>query len=397
MDWRVIMMKVTILTNEVDCESHATYRTRIERYFRTNNIEVRNDFEVDAIIISTCGVTNKLFNMVATVINRLKEMGFKDDQIFIMGCLPKTHEQKLRELAKVWIVPFGKENILDDYFHATKKFESIKPSNIINVTEKRYLTDSKNYFGIEIEEGCLRQCTFCVINRAHGNIKSKEINTLKNQYRLALSQGYKKISLFGTDTFAYGYDNGTNIIELIKEFDSYDDTIKYKLGTAHIRWIPQLFDGFKKIISNIDLMHPAIQHVDSNVLHRMGRGESIDAEYKMLAELKEINPNVLFLTDVIVGFPGETEKAFEKLLKFFEKDQYFDFVNVFMYDDMEAAPSYKLDHKISAAQKILRYNKLNQVLRNKQSYDDHIHSINLRTSVIVDGVFHCKNSYIENE
>lgn len=386
------MIKATILTNEIDCEAHSTYRNRIERYLKANDIEVWDDFNVDIIIISTCGVTTKLFKMVATVLNYFKNRGFDENQIFIMGCLPKTHEEMLKKTSKAVLVPFGKEDILDSYLQAKHKFCTIKASNCITIPQKKHLTKTNQYFGIEIEEGCLRQCTFCVINRAHGAIKSKDQKELETQYRQAAFQGYDKISLFGTDTFAYGYDTNTNIVELIKSFNSIQGKLRYKLGTAHIRWIPQLYEGLEEIIDQIELMHPAIQHVDTNVLKRMGRGGCFEQAYSELKRLKNKNPNVLYLTDIIVGFPGEDEKAFEKLLNFFKKDKCFDYVNVFMYDDMEAAPSYRLDNKVSTAQKLLRYNQLNEVLKNRQSYDESVHSSNLIKSVIVDGVFHSNHT-----
>lgn len=380
------MNKVTILTNETTCPAHSAYKTRIENYFIRNNYEICNDLDADLFVISTCGVTTRLYEIIMNLLAYMKQKGIEERKIFILGCLPNTHKEYLKSLTNVRIVPFGQEYIVDNEIGACIPFYKITSENCLNVFGRQ------NIFSIEIAEGCLKRCTFCVINRAHGNIKSRNIEDIKQQFKTAISLGYKTIHLFGTDTFCYGYDKSSNIVELIKQLLSINDSVNFMLATSHTQWFEPLYKGLLEVIPYINFMHPVIQHVDNDILKKMGRNTNIGAIYEILKTLKNENPKLVYLTDIMVGFPGETDASFYALYEFIKADECFDFINVYGYDDMEAAPSYKYDNKVSKAKKIYRYNKILKLLKNKGLLHENTLEYKHRPSEFVKGIYHYTNT-----
>ncbi|UCH95457.1 MAG: radical SAM protein [Candidatus Aminicenantes bacterium] len=357
--------RVAIVTNNVNCERHVQYYSNIEKYFIINGWEVAEDFNVDKVIICCCGFHDVMHEKVIKTVKELKDRHFLENNIIIMGCQSKTHEAELMEKLKVKIIGFNREKHLDDIINARVPFGEITPNNLLRPFKECNLDERNEYFHIKIAQGCLTRCTFCVINKAKGYIKSTPDDEILKQFRKAIKQGKRRIYLMGEDTLAYGKDTGSNIIELVESMLAIDSQVELNFGSLHIKWLLEYKEGILSLCKRgiVKELHVGLQHVNDRLLKRMGRPIVFSELYRFIKHLKKECPDVFLEADILVGFPGETEEMFAQLVEFFEKDTCFNNVRHFAYSDVKGAPSYKFDGKLSTSQLVRRWEIFDKTLQ----------------------------------
>lgn len=397
--------RVAILTNHLACDMNTKYYSTLEKYFNSNEWEVVNDFDAELIVFSTCGFVDEKFRIVMNAVSKLKADGFPAQSIILMGCLPKTHENEVKDLFNGTIVNFGKEEELDRIINAKVPFKGINLTNVFKAPNEANTNKKEKLFNIIIEDGCLKQCTFCVVNKAHGDIKSTPLSEIENQFRKAIELGYKNICLSGTDTFAYGYDRNSNIIELIENLLVIDSNIKLYLGNLHARWLVKYSEGILSLCKRgvINSLHMVLQHVNKDMLKRMGRPENFPEFYEIIKNIKQERPDLFLNTDLIIGFHGETDEMFDELKEFVKNDSCFDSFNAFVYSDVKGAPAYNYDGKLNLKVKLTRYKELMDLIgdRNRMAAISKLNdaqtcryrTINELDSQSETGYFFCKNTY----
>lgn len=364
---KVILMKqnrVAILTNNLVCNLNTKYIGTLEQYFRENGWEVRRDFNVSKVVISTCGVTNNMFDAVKQAVEDLRKISFPEEDIIILGCQTKTHEDLWKAEFKGQLIGIGKESELDKIIQAKVPFGQLKQLNVFDPTGEGVKGDKNRSFSIQIASGCLQKCTFCAINKARGYIKSYPLEQIEAQFRLAVANGYKNITMLGSDTFAYGYDTGkTNIIELLRYLLSIDDSVTFKFGNLHVLWLSKYYKDLIELSNRgaIKFLNMGVQHVNDDVLHRMGR-PSFHESYEIVKEIRKQCPDLMLACEVMVGFHGETEEQFEEMLEFFRNDKCFNVVSHFIYSDVQSVEAYHYDKKVPQEEKERRWRRLTEVL-----------------------------------
>jgi MiaB/RimO family radical SAM methylthiotransferase len=356
--------KVAIVTNNIHCERNVQFFSTIEKYFVLNGWRVVDDFDCDKIVFSGCGFTETMYNKVFNTINTLKSKNFLENDIVILGCLPKTHEIYLKEKFKGHVIAFHNEKELDKIIDATVPFMEVEHVNVF----RRHFIENPNKndekFHIKISQGCLRECTFCVINKAKGYINSIPKEHILKQVKKAIKIGNTDLMLMGEDTFAYGIDRDTTIIELIKYIKLNEPRVNLNFGYLHMRWLIKYKDEIielcrKGIISNL---HIGMQHVNKEVLTMMGRRIDFKEAYNIICQIKREIPGFKLGADIMVGFPGETREHFEELIDFFEKDKCFNKVQHFGYSDVRGARSATFENKVPIEEILERWQKLDKVL-----------------------------------
>lgn len=393
--------RVLIVTNDIECARNIQYCAKIESYFEKNGWEISEGFEnVDKVIICACGYHNAQYNKAFKVITKLRENNFNENNVILMGCLPKTHEKDVNEKFNCNIVYLNQEEKLDEIIGASVSFRSVADSNLFKVYQQDTVNKKNNGFYIKIGEGCLGTCTYCVIKRAKGSLKSIPVEDIISQYKTAIENGYRKIQLIGEDTMAYGSDIGTNIIELINTLLSIEKNVEIYLGSVDIKWLKKYGNEFIDLCKQgiIKKLNIGLQHVNDDILKRMGRGGTRFSEvYEILKQIKRECPDIFISADIIVGFPGETIEAFEELAEFLKQDTCFDSIKHSGYSDNEYAPSYKLDNKIDPLDIVDRFYRLNDILEKKSMINfanspDSESITYLKT--FEENVFIIKNSYL---
>lgn len=393
--------RIAIITNNLHCERHFQYFSTIEKYFRLNGWVIAGDFNVNKIIICGCGFHDAMYEKVTRTLEKIKSINFLEKNIIIMACLTRTHEVDLKRKFKGYIIEFHQEELLDDIIDANIPFKQVKPVNKFNVHKKCRLKNSnKNRFYIKISQGCLRQCTFCVINKAKGFIKSVPFAEIREQVQKAIEDDRKEIFLMGEDTFAYGIDIGTNIIELVEKLTADYLGIELYFGYLHIRWLKKYAKEIMSLCKRKILkeLHIGLQHVNDEMLKRMGRPAVFSEIYDIIRTIKKECPHIYMVADILVGFPGENDEIFNELVAFFKKDQCFNKVKHFGYSDVKGAPSTYFENKVPDDEIAIRWNDLNEILGERSySVQDQEKRIDNETFRITrfDDYFFCIDTFDE--
>jgi len=259
---------------------------------------VNNETKADVIFINSCSVKNKTQSKILHYIKK----HYSNKEIMITGCLIKTLDIKKQ-------------------FPKIKLFDS---SNLKRLGQTLIRKD-KNIAIIQISQGCLNKCTFCATKTAKGKLKSFSPRDIKFELERAVKDGCKKIYLTSQDNGCYGFDikPKINLADLLKELIKVQGDFKIRIGMInpqHIRkFISQLIEVYKnpKIIKFI---HIPVQSGSDKVLKDMKRGHSVEDFVKIALEFRKNFPRNKFAdstiaTDIIIGYPSETEKDFQKTLK----------------------------------------------------------------------------------
>ena len=314
-----------------------------------------------------------------------------------MGCITKTFTDSLNMIFDGIVIQYGEEDRLDEILKNTTRFNEIDIINVFKKPKQKSRNDKNNLFAILIAEGCFMKCTYCIINRAYGKIKSKPVSEIETEYKRAISNGYKNIELIGTDISIYGVDIGTNIVELMNCLLDIDSNVLFYLSNFNANWLNKYTDGFVALASRIAYIHIPLQHANDEVLKRMGRQDGFDFIYGVLKRMKEINPNIYFNTDLICGFPGETQSEFEDLLEFVKNDTCFSNYTINYYFDNPGTIASQMDNKISTSIKILRRDELKKIANTKINITEFKNKAFKRHKLLRqlnnDRCYYIKNSY----
>lgn len=363
--------KVAIVTNNLHCERHVQYYATIEKYLKTNGWSISEDFNVEKIIIVACGFHDSMYEKVLRILQHLRKIHFLEKNIIIMGCLAKTHEQNLETNFNGYRILLDNEHLLDDIIRAEVPFAGIIPVNQLRMEREAGEQKKDKMFYIKIARGCLRRCTFCVINKAKGYIRSVPVPVIVSQFKMAMAIGINKVFLMGEDTFAYGIDIGTSIIELIETLAVLEPRMRLNFGYLHIRWLQEYAKDIISLCRRgiIRELHIGLQHVNDKMLRRMGRPALFSRLYDIIGTIKKEIPSFYMAADIIVGFPGETKEIFNEMAEFFKNDHCFNKIRHSAYSDVKGAPSTRLKDKISPAEIRSRWEYLGKILGERSSFN----------------------------
>jgi len=391
--------RAAIITNNLHCERHVQYFATVEKYFIANGWEIAGDFDVNKIVICACGFHDAMYDKIKRTLLEIEKSNFLEKNIILMACLTKTHEADVKRNFKGQVVPFHDEEKLDDIIKAKIPFSNIRPVNMFQLHEKCVYTGTESdYFHIKISEGCLRECTFCVINKAKGYINSVPYEKIAQQVEIALKLDRLKIKLTAEDTFAYGIDKGTTITRLVNRLKTTYPEIELYFGYLHIRWLKKYAQEIIYFCKNgvIKELHIGLQHVNEEMLRSMGRPVVFSEIYDIIREIKSEIPDFYLVADIMVGFPGETDEMFDELIEFFKKDKCFNKVKHFGYSDVKGAPSTKLPGKVPADVITARWDALDKILGQRaysnQTAENRIDNETFRVTRFEDYSF-CKGTF----
>ncbi|MBN1502114.1 radical SAM protein [Candidatus Woesearchaeota archaeon] len=363
---------------------------RIYNYFVKNGWKfTKNLSSANIIIIYTCGSFDRTEERsLLTVAEMLKKKSLKT-KVIVTGCLVKINPQKIVKKEDIIVIPHEKLSRLDKIIDAKAKFSSVadvnvpsavpdllgKSKDILSINAlKKYLKNiskkvlkinhkSSTSYRILISRGCLGVCTYCVIRFAHGRLKSKPLNKVISEFKSGLRQGYKLFELQGEDIGCYGFDIGTNIVELLKKIFAHKGTYKLVLENFNPQWLIKFYADllplFLRNKERIKYIMVPIQSGSNSVLKLMRRPYSIEEVRACLKDLKRKIPDLELQTHILVGFPGEKEKDFNESKKILREIDFAD-VYVYEYQDRPHTEASKMKNKNSNRTKLSRFNRLSR-------------------------------------
>jgi ribosomal protein S12 methylthiotransferase len=330
----------------------------------------------DAVIINTCSfVQDAIQESIDTVLQAvaLKKQG-KLKAVIVAGCLVQRFKQDvIKELPEVdgfvGVDGFGDiEQVVQRALRGEHP-ESLRPHPQVPHRGRRIarspLTPS-HYAYLKISEGCLKGCSFCVIPKIKGPLSSRPIEAVVDEARqLVEERGVRELIVVGQDTSDYGVDlyRRPRIAELLRALATVDGVRWIRLLYCHPRGISkELIEAIRDEPTICKYLDMAIEHADDTVLQRMNRGITQARLRETIARLRAEIPGIALRTSIIVGFPGETEAAFEHLLGFL-RDIQFDRLGAFQYSHEEGSASFRYPDLVPEA---LKQERLDRLMRLQQ-------------------------------
>jgi threonylcarbamoyladenosine tRNA methylthiotransferase MtaB len=336
------------------------------------------DFEqkADVYVINTCTVTNTGDKKSRQVIRRAIRRN-PDAVVAVTGCYAQTTPHEIMAIPGVDIVvgTSGRDNLIDyvnQYLAERQPINAV--TNIMKAREYEELdvpefTD-RTRASLKIQEGCNNFCTFCIIPWARGLMRSRKPESVVEQANKLVAAGYKEIVLTGIHTGGYGEDlEDYNLARLLRDLDTKVPGLK-RIRISSIE-ASQITDEVIEVLNSSDKMcrhlHVPLQAGDDNVLKRMRRKYTTDEYRRKIEQLHKALPDVAITTDVIVGFPGETEEMFENGYRFIEEMKFAE-LHVFPYSKRSGTPAARMEDQVDEDEKNRRVHKLIE-LSNKLAVD----------------------------
>lgn len=286
-----------------------------------NNIDlVDNIDDADVVIVNTCYVKLPTENKIIYKIQQLQE-NFPDKKIIVGGCMVEIDPEKLNNIGPdcSWIGPHQLNKAADvvkqTYCGEVVRECGLSKESKVGVAK---VTDDSLIHIIQICEGCLGACTFCCTRFARGPLNSYPIADIVEEAKLAIENGACEIQLTAQDTAAFGRDTGEKLSDLIKEVANLKGDFRVRVGMMHPK---NILDDVDDIIDAIkqpnvyDFIHLPIQSGSDKVLKEMRRGHTIDQYLDIVRKFKNEIPNLTLATDIIVGYPTETDDDFLKTVE----------------------------------------------------------------------------------
>ena len=343
-------MKFNIYT--LGCKVN-TYESNVMSDLLKNKgyIEVSTDEKADISIINTCTVTNTADNKsLKTVRHAIKEN--KDAIIVVVGCMSQNKKEEVLKIDGVDIVlgNIGKSKIVEyiDEYIKTKN-QKLDIYDMMDTTFEPMILNNfnKTRAFVKIQDGCNNYCSYCIIPYVRGNVRSKDSLSVINEVKELVNSGHKEIVLTGIHTGHYGSDlENYNFSNLLTDLCKIKKLERLRISSIEIT---ELTDDFLNVLENnkilVDHMHIPLQSGSDTVLKRMNR--KYDKKYfiEKIEKIRKIRPNMSVTTDVITGFPGETEEEFKETIETIKRIE-FTKLHVFPYSRRKGTVADEMENQI---------------------------------------------------
>ena len=327
--------------------------------------------ESNIVVLNTCAIRENAHDKVFGFLGRVKHLKREKPELIVCvgGCMPQQDSvaKLLKDKYPYVDIVFGTHNINELgtmilNHHDTQEIEVYSIEG--NVYEGiKYARDSKISAWVNIMYGCDKFCTYCIVPFTRGRERSREMSDILNEVDQLVKDGYQEITLLGQNVNAYGQD-----LKLGYDFGTLLEKVALT-GIPRIRFVtshPWNFtDEMINIIAKYDnvmpYIHLPLQSGSSSILRLMGRRYTKEEYLNLFTKIKENIPGVSITTDIIVGFPNETEEDFQDTLEVVKKCQ-FDGAFTFIYSPREGTPAAKIKDNVSSEEKEERLQRLNKLI-----------------------------------
>lgn len=357
-----------------------------------SSVKERKDASI--VIINTCSVRDNADKRFFGTLGQLKKRKESDPSFIVCVCGCMMQQQRVVDIIKSkypWVdVIFGTNSI----HHVPELIEKVsmekeKPVDIIENTEEIVEgLPAKRLFNhkalVNIMFGCNNFCTYCIVPYTRGREKSRRPEAILAEVRELVEDGVKEIMLLGQNVNSYDGD-GTSFAELLKMINEIDGLERIRFMTSNPKDLSdELIEAFTVCDKLCHNLHLPIQSGSNRVLKRMNRKYTREDYLKLIEKLRIRVPDITLSTDIIVGFPGETDEDFEETLSLVKEVEY-DSAFTFIYSIRKGTPAEKFDNQVEESEKHRRFDLLvstvNEISEKKNKvYQDRIEKI------LVDGV-----------
>lgn len=314
----------------------------------------------DILILNTCTVTDTSDKKSLKEVRRLKREN-PHAILVVCGCSVQNDKNKYDNLdIDVLMGNINKSNIvniINEYLDKKTPLEYVAKTRDLNFENMEINSFDHTRAYIKIEDGCDNFCSYCVIPFVRGKTRSKNFNLAIKETKTLVENNFKEIVLTGIDTGAY-FDNGKDLTDLIKEMSKIEGLKRIRQSSIEITQINDKFIEELKNNSKIcNHIHIPLQSGSDEILRLMNRKYDLNYFFEKIEKIRRVRPDISITTDVIVGFPNETDKLFLETLETCKKIK-FSKIHVFPYSERKGTKASLMDGKVSENVKHERVKKL---------------------------------------
>ena len=324
--------------HNLGCKVNSYETESMQQLLEENGYEIVDFSEIaDVYIINTCSVTNIADRKSRQMIHKARKMN-KNAVIVAAGCYAQTSTEKIKEEGCVDII-IGNNNkhrlpeLISEHLNTKNKTDAV----LDIMKEKEYeplfsgKTNEHTRAYIKIQDGCNQFCSYCIIPYARGRVRSRQEKDILDEIGRLAKKGYKEIVLTGIHLSSYGIDTDTSLIEIIERIHEIEGIERIRLGSLEPRIITEEFlERLSRLYKICPHFHLSLQSGSDTVLKRMNRRYTTEEYFEKCCLIKKYYDYPALTTDVIVGFPGETEEEFNETIEFIKRVKFFE-VHVFKY------------------------------------------------------------------
>lgn len=385
----MVIRRACVLTN--GCPENRIDCARVREYLRENGWLIVDDHKTaDLILFDTCALTAEQTKSSLDIIRKLQQEKREGSQLIVWGCLPKIDPEALRQAYDGPTFGESELAVLDHMIEASIPIDSVTancllplciatrqngwrpilglPKQLVLRWDRHLSTnahisrqDDSSFFYIKASTGCLGNCSYCAIRKSRGRIRSKNLENIIEEFREGLNKGYKRISLLGTDLGWQGMDKGYTLVDLLRQM--IEEKGDYKIGLRNINPIilNRMLGELEPIFSSnrIWYLGAAAESGSDRILKLMRRGYTAQEFKKSIATLRRVSPKLVIRTQIMVGFPTETDEDFQQSMRLIDETK-FDFVEVYPFSARPGTPAAELEGELPQEVIRERYHQMNK-------------------------------------
>ena len=353
--------------------------------------------DADVYIINTCTVTNMADRKSRQMLHRAKKKN-PDAVVVACGCYVQAKQDEIDESIDIVVGNNRKKNIVEILaeYEAAKEEQTVQKEVIdINHTdeyEELHLTKTAEHTRayIKVQDGCNQFCSYCIIPFARGRVRSRSYDSVIAEVKKLAEGGYKEVVLTGIHLSSYGVDTGENLLSLIQGVHEVTGIERIRLGSLEPRIITEEFvQAIAKLPKMCPHFHLSLQSGCDETLRRMNRRYTAKEYMDGCKLLRKYFDHPALTTDVIVGFPGETEEEFAASQAFIDQVDFYE-THVFKYSRRQGTKAAAMENQIPETEKTKRSNELLELNRKKQkAYEERLigttQEVLMEEAVQIDG------------
>ncbi len=370
------MKQLKVAFSTLGCRMNQFETAAMEQQFEEKGFKIADFKDIaDVYVINTCTVTNDADRTSRKIIRQVKR---RNPQAVVVatGCYAQVSPQELAKMEEIDLV-IGNSyktavlEIVENYLNERYE-DKVFVNNIFKENEFKSFQISTFYEGtrpiLKVQEGCNSFCSFCIIPYARGKVRSAKIKDIVKQAQILAEQGYKEIVLTGTQLSQFGYDHKEGYLsDLLLELIKIKDLKRIRLSSMGINEIDQkLLDIITSEEKIAPHFHLSLQSGDDRVLNDMKRGYTVKQYADIVNKIVSKRSETAIGTDIITGFPTETEESFLNTVKLVQELP-FAYIHVFTYSPREGTKAVKLKDIVPHQEK-KRRTKILIELSNKKNY-----------------------------
>ncbi|MCD7828596.1 MAG: tRNA (N(6)-L-threonylcarbamoyladenosine(37)-C(2))-methylthiotransferase MtaB [Clostridiales bacterium] len=345
------------------------YETREIAQLLTNNgyFVVNHKENADVYIVNSCTVTAESTRKTRQAVRHLKTL-HPNSVVVLTGCVPQAFPEEALSVNEADIIIGNKNNgkivsVLNKYFENHKAIRDIEQHDNDEEFSGTIISEFSGHTRafVKIQDGCDRFCSYCAIPYARGRSRSKKADVVKDEVHALSKNGFKEIVFVGINLSSYGRDIGLTIADPIKIAENTDGVERIRLGSLEPDHITDdIIAELSQCSKLCPQFHISLQSGSNSVLKRMNRHYTAEEYCKIAENLRKAFPDASITTDIIVGFPGETDEEFKETVEFVKKVR-FEKVHVFPFSVRPGTRAAKMENQISNETKNKRASQLTEV------------------------------------